>query len=96
MPENKKVYGKINPASSLVFNELAGEGEFNGVPIQISTSVPGGYPIVRNMETHNWFSLSWQDVVELAAARGLFTEDPAEVEGGTQSQEVEGGKKSDG
>ena len=42
-----------------------------GPVYEFSTNVSGGHPILRHLRTGRTFTLSWQDIIELAEANGI-------------------------
>lgn len=64
--------GEIIPAGTLFISQHIGRAEGAGATFEMLTAI-GGSPMVKCEETGKTFSLSWQDVLTLAVARGVTT-----------------------
>lgn len=77
---NLKTIGKIFPKESLFLRLDCGKasnpetGDF-----ELSMNVGGNLPLVRSKKTGKWFSLGWQDIINLAIHRGILDEDKPET-----------------
>lgn len=64
-------YGKVLPAKTLILRIHVGEArDITGVVYELSNT-PGGTPLIKSSKTEKWFSLSWQDMVNMAKRAGI-------------------------
>jgi hypothetical protein len=63
--------GELHDNGALFLRMSCGtaKGDDSG-ELELSTTMSGS-PIVRSEKTGHWFTLSWQDIVRLAVARGV-------------------------
>jgi hypothetical protein len=76
-------FGTIRPKSTLFLRMSCGKAENPETgEFELSTNVGGGNPIVLSKKTGKWFTMSWEDMINLAIARGILTEDTDGKEAG--------------
>ena len=68
------VEGKIIDKSALIMRQSIGSAALDGVDYELSTSMNGS-PIIRNEKNGYWFSLSWEDIINMAINKGLDKDD---------------------
>lgn len=64
--------GSIHPSRTMFLREAAGEAKdpTTGDVYELSTNVGGGTPIVR-LPDGRWWTITWQQLIELAQAAAL-------------------------
>lgn len=66
-----KTIGTIHGKKTMFLRMGCGEAEDGKNVYELSTNVAGGHPIVRNKTTGQWFTLSWQQILDLAKKAGI-------------------------
>ena len=61
---------KIHPPKTMFLRIDAGEAECGKLKYEMSNSA-AGQPIIRSHKTGKWFSLTWQDIIEMAIEKGI-------------------------
>ena len=79
---NLEDLGTLYPAprdgerSPMFLRHAVGEiRDADGHAWEVSTNVAGMHPIVHSKQTDRYFTLSWEDIIQLALARGIDGED---------------------
>ncbi len=69
--------GRIIPAKAMILRHNVGTatGE-DGTEYEMTTSVTDRSPLVKSSKTGKTFSLSWNDIINLAVQAGVDTPDP--------------------
>lgn len=64
--------GTLHPSRTLMLRVHVGTAESDdGTKYTLSVNAAGYAPIVHSDKTGRWFTLSWQDIVDLAIAKGI-------------------------
>lgn len=64
--------GKIHDKRTMFLRIAAGDATAdNGTKYELSVSASNNAPIVKSDKTGRWFTLSWQDILELAVEAGI-------------------------
>ena len=65
--------GNLHPPGTLFFRISAGEAgpTEDGTTYELSTNVGGGHPIIGNNKTGRYWSITWQQLLQLARENGL-------------------------
>lgn len=66
----KKIVGKVHPAKTMFLRVNAGTAKSDGVTYELTTSLAGS-PIVNSSKTGKYFTLSWEDICNLAIEAGI-------------------------
>jgi hypothetical protein len=67
--------GKLHPPKTMFFRQDVGtaKGE-DGTEYEMTVNMGGATPIIRSKKTGKWFTLSWQDIIDMAIERGINEE----------------------
>lgn len=66
--------GKVHPKKTLFLRELVAEAELGEGKYEMLTSMARA-PMIMSKQTGKYFTLSWQDILELAIEGGIDAED---------------------
>ena len=66
-----KKYGTLHPKKTLFLSMETGVAEANGVKYELTINMGNNTPIVSSSKTGKYFTLSWQDIINLAIDRGI-------------------------
>lgn len=72
--KSKKQIGKIHDKSVLFFRQHVGEATSDDIGYEMSVNVGGLTPIVLSKKTGKWFTLGWEDIINLAVVAGINQE----------------------
>ena len=67
----REVRGKIHPKKTLFFRQNVGSAEADGRSYEMSMNVGGSHPIIQSRQTEKWFTLSWQEIIDMAIEAGI-------------------------
>lgn len=68
--------GTIHPKTKLFMRESVGNAQDDekGITYELNTNFGNGIPIVRSSKTGKHFTLSWEDIIDLAVKAGIDEE----------------------
>ena len=66
-----KKYGTIHPKKTLLLRMETGTAEAGGVKYELTINMGNNTPIVSSSKTGKYFTLSWQDIINLAIDAGI-------------------------
>lgn len=67
----KKTAGTIHNTKYMALRMHVGTAESDGVAYEMSVDAGLRTPIVRSKQTGKWFTLSWNEIVNMAVAAGV-------------------------
>lgn len=68
-------FGTVQPPKTMYLRQFVGTAEdADGSVFELSADVGQKTPIVMSKQTGNYFTLSWQDLINLAVERGIEKE----------------------
>lgn len=71
--------GTIHPKKSMFLRVHIGEAKAeDGSVYEMSTGMDGA-PIIHSVKSGRWFSLSWQEIVNMAVEAEIDNEEPADA-----------------
>lgn len=79
MAKKKKVeqYGKLHASKTMWLRQHVGDAKSDdGFKYEMAVNVAGLHPIVHSGQSGRWFTLNWQDIINLAVAAGIDKPDP--------------------
>ena len=62
--------GKVYPPRSMFLRVHCGEATAGKLKYEMATLI-AGMPIVESKQTGKWFTLSWQEIIDLAVKAGI-------------------------
>jgi hypothetical protein len=65
------VSGKLYPKETMFFRQHVGEAKSDNLAYEMSFNVSGNAPIVHSKQTGQWWTISWQELLELAVVAGI-------------------------
>jgi hypothetical protein len=63
--------GTVHPAKSMFLRQHIGTAENEKLKYEMTTILANGCPLVESKQTGKHFSLSWQDILDLAVKAGI-------------------------
>lgn len=70
--------GRIHAPDTMFLRMHVGEAKSGDMGYELDTNMAAANPIVRSKQSGKWFTLSWQDIIELAIEAGIDAPDRAE------------------
>jgi len=71
IPMNIDELGRIHPPETMFLRVGVGEAEGpNGDKYEMAYST-AGEPIIRSLQSKNWFTLGWSSLIQIAVERGI-------------------------
>lgn len=68
--------GTIHEKGTMFFRKAAGTVEREGVvEYEVTTAIGSGCPIVRSSKTGKWYTLQWDEIVQMAVDAGIDNPD---------------------
>ena len=66
--------GEIHPKRTMFLRCHVGDARSGNTAYEMSTNASCMNPIIQSKQTGKWFTLSWQDIIELAVEAGIDAE----------------------
>lgn len=66
-----KKLGKIHGKGFMTLHMDCGTAKTDEYKLDLSTNASNGSPMVRNSVTNKWFTLNWQEIIDLAIEAGI-------------------------
>jgi hypothetical protein len=66
-----KHIGTLHPKKTLFFRRHIGEAEAGKLTYEMATNMSESIPIIQSKQTGKWFTLSWQEIIDLAILAGI-------------------------
>jgi hypothetical protein len=68
---NRKPIGEILPPDSMILRNHVGEASLGEIKYDMSFVATTGQPLIHNKNNRKWFTLSWEDILNLAHRAGI-------------------------
>ncbi len=66
-----KQIGKVHEKSTLFFRQYVGDAKSGKLQYEMATNMGGSTPIIESKQTGKWFTVSWQELIDLAVKAGV-------------------------
>jgi len=74
--------GTVHPRTTKMFLRVhGGEAAVDDRKYEFSSNIVGGNPIILSHQTRKWFTLNWQEIIEMAIDAGIDTPEPKPTKG---------------
>lgn len=67
----KEPKGKLYPPKTMFLRNDVGNAEADGIIYEMTTDFGSSIPLIHSSKTGNHFSLSWENIIDLAIERGI-------------------------
>jgi len=66
-----KAIGRIYPKKTMFLRQHVGDAKSGKTGYEMSFNIGGSHPIIRSNQTGKWWTVSWQELIELAIKKGI-------------------------